>query len=656
VHVLPPEQFRRVRRDRNRHKITDTEQERLADATVGIVGLSVGNAVARALALEGLAGRLRLADFDSLDLSNLNRLQAGVHEIGINKAIIAARQIYDTDPYAQIEVSTEGLTENNIECFLAGPPKLSILVDECDGLDMKMLMRERARLLGIPVLMETSDRGMLDVERFDLEPERPILHGRLGNLRAHDLAGLTTEQKVRHVLRILEPDELTARAAASMVEIARTITTWPQLASEVQLGGAAVATAVRRLLLGLPLPSGRRYIELESLVATPERRPAEDRPQKLEQTRACPAARSTAAAPSSFVRWLAEHAALAPSAGNCQPWRFESSAPDELVIVHDSARSRSVRDWRGLPSYIAIGAAVENACIAAASLGRSVMATTHSSSTNLPLTVTIKQADGVNTDKDEAIARLGLVRSRATDRRFGDGSALGDHELVTLKYVAEASGAHLQLVSDERGRATVGQLLGAFDRLQFTVPALHHELMNEMRWSTEEAERKRDGLDVTTLGLTPSRLAALQLLARPDVASILRSPGRGAALEEMARDALAASSAVGLLRVAEDTAEAFVDAGRVMQRLWIEGVRLGLGIQPWTALPFVARIVDLPAGDIFDHHEKAEVRCLSAALDAVFSERRDWSRAILFRVTRAATPPQQSQRRHLEDIFGSEVT
>jgi hypothetical protein len=27
--------------------------------------------------------------------------------------------------------------------------------------------------------METSDRGVLDVERFDLEPDRPIFHGLL---------------------------------------------------------------------------------------------------------------------------------------------------------------------------------------------------------------------------------------------------------------------------------------------------------------------------------------------------------------------------------------------------------------------------------------------------------------------------------------------
>lgn len=77
VRLLGRTSFRRLRLDRNRNKITAHEQERLEHVTVGIVGLSVGHAVALALTLEGGAcGGLRLADFDTLELSNLNRFPA----------------------------------------------------------------------------------------------------------------------------------------------------------------------------------------------------------------------------------------------------------------------------------------------------------------------------------------------------------------------------------------------------------------------------------------------------------------------------------------------------------------------------------------------------------------------------------------------------
>src|SRR6185295_9052567 len=74
VHLLPREPFTQLRSDRNRYKITPAQQAQLAAFRVGVVGLSVGAATAVALAMEGPYGELRLADPDTLGLSNLNRL------------------------------------------------------------------------------------------------------------------------------------------------------------------------------------------------------------------------------------------------------------------------------------------------------------------------------------------------------------------------------------------------------------------------------------------------------------------------------------------------------------------------------------------------------------------------------------------------------
>ena len=217
---------------------------------------------------KGRAARLKLADFDHLDLSNLNRLQAGVHELGLNKAVLAARQIFELNPFADITVYAEALSDANLDEFLLGHPALDLVIEECDSLDIKVRVRQRARELRLPVLMQTSDRGMVDVERFDLEPDRPLFHGLAGELDASRLKGLTTEDKVAPVLDIIGVNTMSARIAASLVEIDRTIKIWPQLGSEVLLGGATITTAVRQFGLGRGLPSGRRYVDLESVLET----------------------------------------------------------------------------------------------------------------------------------------------------------------------------------------------------------------------------------------------------------------------------------------------------------------------------------------------------------------------------------------------------
>ena len=81
VHLPTKEEFIELRTNRNKYKISDEEEGRLAKAKVGIIGLSVGNAVTMALTLERGCGELRVADLDTIELSNLNRIQMGVHAI-----------------------------------------------------------------------------------------------------------------------------------------------------------------------------------------------------------------------------------------------------------------------------------------------------------------------------------------------------------------------------------------------------------------------------------------------------------------------------------------------------------------------------------------------------------------------------------------------
>ena len=133
---------------------------------------------------------------------------------------------------------------------------------------MKLLLRERARALRVPVLMETSDRGMLDIERFDEDAERPLLHGLLGDMSSAKIPDqLSDEERIEIALKFSGSEGLSTRLAASLLEIGNSLSTWPQLGADVTLGGASVTTAVRRFALGEPLPSGRYYVDLSALLA-----------------------------------------------------------------------------------------------------------------------------------------------------------------------------------------------------------------------------------------------------------------------------------------------------------------------------------------------------------------------------------------------------
>lgn len=263
VHLLDEKEYIELRTSRNLYKITREEQVELQSKKIGVIGLSVGMTIAVCLAMERVCSEIRIADFDSLDLSNMNRLEAGIHEIGLPKWVIAQRRISELDPFIQLKIFKNGVTEENIESFLCDGGNLDVLVDECDSLDIKLLCRLKAREHRIPVVMDTNDRGMLDIERFDLDNTLPVLHGLVGDISYQDLSNLTPQEKLPIVMKIVSAEDISERLKFSMNEYGKTIVSWPQLSSAVFLGGAIATEACRQILLKQTTLSGRLYFDID---------------------------------------------------------------------------------------------------------------------------------------------------------------------------------------------------------------------------------------------------------------------------------------------------------------------------------------------------------------------------------------------------------
>jgi nitroreductase len=664
--VLPPEAFRELRLDRNRPRLMAEDMACLSEFTVGIAGLSVGNAIALTLALEGAVGHLRLADFDSLDLSNMNRVRAAVHDIGLPKTLLVARQIAELDPYLGISL-LDGIRQDNVGEFLRGGaelgPPLDVLIDECDSLSVKFLLRHEARAAGVPVLMETSDRGMLDVERFDVEPQRPLFHGLAGDTTDVGDGGFSVgddaarARKAAVAIRLLDAPMISTRLAASFLEIDSTISSWPQLASDVVLGGASVTIAVRRLALGHLLPSGRRYVDLEALVAeVPDTMvppaPGVTRPEPRPPVGLAHPGRTDEVP--ELVRYLVEHAVLAPSGGNSQPWHFYWS-DDTLWVTLDRDRGQNLADPKDRAVRLALGAAVENIVIAAAA--RDLIAAVEPfpipDAPDVVAAITVgpdTNARGTGNPKQTALLRA--VLRRRTHRRPGVRAALTSDEAAALTSAGAMHGARLDLCIRPDEMDEIGRILGACDRIRFLNPHLHRELIGELRLDRAGAEHRRDGITVSSLVLPPGPEAAMELITRPDVVARLRHVGGGARLEEVSRDAAAGASAIGLLSLGEDTPEAWLAGGRAMQRTWLRAELLDLGLHPMMFALYMFDLLDGPPARLFSADEVSTLRDLkNRFLQATMPTRGPI--AFLFRLSRITAPAEQSLRLPAEWVLSA---
>ena len=112
-------------------------QKAFLNATVAICGLGgLGSNIATALTRAGI-GRLILIDFDKVDITNLNRQQYKMSQIGMPKTESCLENLRDISPYTEIEIHTIKLTEENIPELLGNA---DIICEAFDKADQKAML------------------------------------------------------------------------------------------------------------------------------------------------------------------------------------------------------------------------------------------------------------------------------------------------------------------------------------------------------------------------------------------------------------------------------------------------------------------------------------------------------------------------------------
>lgn len=255
IQILPKEEFIELRTCRNRLKIDRSEQIELSKKSIAVIGLSAGNAVANALITERICGRIVLFDFDNCELSNLNRLNAGIFDLGLNKCIISANSILEKDPYIDVEIHIQGFRNSQEHTDII--QSVDLVIDECDSFDTKINLRKLSKKFRKPLLMHTSERGITDIERYDINPDLPLFHGLLENVDLND--------KRKVLMAIINPQIVSERMLLSFSELGKSLRSWPQLATEVFSGGANLAGIARMILLDQKVVGGRYFFNTEEV-------------------------------------------------------------------------------------------------------------------------------------------------------------------------------------------------------------------------------------------------------------------------------------------------------------------------------------------------------------------------------------------------------
>ncbi len=664
IHMLDREEFIDLRTSANRQKITTAERDLLATKKVGVIGLSVGQSVSMTLAMERGCGELRLADFDILELNNLNRIRTGLHNLGLLKAYSVAREIAELDPFFKVVCYTQGVTDETIDDFFTKDGKLDLVIDECDSVDVKILCRIKAKELQIPVLMEASDRGTLDVERFDLDPKRPIIHGALKNMpidfqTLKNLKG--PQEKLAYMLPIAGLETLSSRMRASVMELNTSITTWPQLATAVTLGGAITADTARRIFLDQFTDSGRYFIDMENLVRDirPKKEyaaPDEHNLLDIQEMKNMAFMAMDKIKPTNFepeisdINQLVAAATKAPSYLNSQPWKWYYMK-GYLFLFAENEEHLPHGDYNRTATYIANGSALENLDLMAQSMAIGTKITGFPLPKNKVLVAVVQftKAPRIASSNDELVK---YIDYRLTNRNAGDGKPFPHEQTDNLTAaIREMPGIKLFVKDGKEEMQELGGIIGAADRIKFLSPSTHFEFFNHLRWSNDECMRTGNGVHVDALGLSMPEVIAMRMIKKPEVIRLLAEWKGGQALEYTARKNIASSSAVGLITMPDSTPASYIAAGRAIQKIWLTATKHEISIQPMQAA--LSEFSNLAAGNVKDIpvYLREEIAVLNERFRQVFGEMNKDIPVFLFRLSTSAQPGMRTFRKQLEKVL-----
>ena len=242
VHWCPPENiYHELLTARNLGLVSKTEQKQFYNFNVGIAGLSIGSSAVATILRGGGGKRIKVADFDTIEPTNLNRLRTGLPTIGIKKSEAISRVAYETNPFVDLIKYDEGINSGNINSFFDEHFKLNVVIDACDSFDAKMMLRENAKKRKIPVIMVTDlgDGTLFDIERYDIQPNLKPFHNRLANVKQ--------ENFMERGLLAIGKENIRPRVWKAIGEIGKSIPTHPQLGNSAYMSGIVVSYIVRSL-------------------------------------------------------------------------------------------------------------------------------------------------------------------------------------------------------------------------------------------------------------------------------------------------------------------------------------------------------------------------------------------------------------------------
>lgn len=331
------------------------------------------------------------------------------------------------------------------------------------------------------------------------------------------------------------------------------------------------------------------------------------------------------------VKKIIAAANMAPSGGNSQPWKFRVQ-DNSIYVTGLPEKDHPVLNFRNRGTLVALGALMENMEIAGQAIGYKV-----SYEFIEPLVF-----KGVFVPGQQSNELFNAVQERHSNRKFYKTEPLtAADKYFLLKDAAKFPECEVILI--EGGQIKKAAASTSVDILvSLQNKELHRLLFNEVLFN-EEDQKHRSGLYLKTMEVSGPQSFIFKLLKNWKVAQFFHKAKITQKIYQESAKKTAASGALIAIAVSDDDRN-FVQAGRLLENIWLRATKLGLSGQMVSSVLFLWQQLNFGKREIFLEAEKQIINSAYEKLAGILGIKNK-TLALIFRIGKSDKPMAVSYKR-----------
>lgn len=332
--------------------------------------------------------------------------------------------------------------------------------------------------------------------------------------------------------------------------------------------------------------------------------------------------------------------ALAPSADNNQPWRFELD--DQQLDLHLVPDRCLKSDRRKVYDYMSLGMLIKNLRIAAKEQGlNSEIDLLPNGEQQSPAARIQFESCTSNSDQNPFFH---FLSRRRTNRRFYSKKPLAAECDQALAAIGKTTGLSWEHTSAKKSIKRLAKAVATADGLRMRYPSFQQELAAMMRFNRKQAMAANDGILIDSLELPLGGKHTLHVVKSWRLLRLFNYLGFASGTAAFSRQQVCRSAAVGILWADRESISSYLKAGELFQEIWLTLTKHGAALHPLAALPI---FIDLAkdSESILREADRSRLLLANKAVEGVFPAVKGKIPLMLFRMGYAKDPGSTSSYR-----------